>query len=472
MLMLAWRNLISLAVPLALAGCQTVLSAREAQRAVAPRSSDGPVAVAADRVSLRGADLETLVLFAITNRPSMTSARLAVDDARLALREIAADAPLLSSTPWFSPDVSASVGHSESSASAKFDDLRSHTSGGASGSLSLDVLIWDFGRNAARARAQAEAVVAAELACAQEGFAVFDEVASAYFTTLEKDALLEVALTNEYEYVEHLNRAEEELKAGVGKQLDVLRARLDVATAREGVVAASNQVVTAGAELMRALGVELTRGTRDDVLSRDTGDLDRLVVAFPVSATDAEAAFALARTNAPAMRVRRAQLRAASAQVDAAMADLLPSVSASVSLNWTDPLWLWRWGVSGVQSVFTGWKKTTAVDRAVVAMMSRDAALGEAEQELSASVALAVAERDNAHKAFATACESVKSAKENLDLVRERYALGDASAVDFTDAVSGYVSALGSRVTAYYRGQRAEAKLYEVMGRDPRYGVN
>lgn len=468
-----WARCCSLAAAVLVAGCVSFVEVRELQREAAVRSSDGGDASArGGRLALAGTDLRGLVDFALTNRPSMAAAVLAVDDARLALKEIAADAPLLSTTPWMAPEVSASGGYSAASVSSKFDELESRTDGRAAGALSLDVLIWDFGRNSARKDAQAERVVAAELACAVEGFAIFDEVASAYFTVLEKDTLLEVALTNELEYVEHLSRAEEEFKAGVSKQLDVLRARLDVATSREMTVAASNEVVTAGAELMRALGVELSRGGRDDVLARDTGSLERLVAAFPVTTYDAAEAFAIARTNAPAMRVKRAELRSASAQVDFAMADLYPSVSASVSLDWTDPLWLWRWGVSGAQSLFTGWKKTTAVDRAVVAMMRADAALAEAEQALSASVALAVAERDNAQKAFATARESVAAAKENLDLVRRRFDLGEASAVDFTDAVADYVTALGGSVTAYYRGQRAEAKLFEVLGRDPVYGVN
>ena len=469
--MTIFRIILPVAAVCLTAGCLSLFEARDAQRSVAARSSDAG-APDLPRIDLLGSDLATLVDFALTNRPSMAAAALAVADARLALREIAADAPLLSTTPWGAFDASASGGHSESSASAKFDGLSSRTDGRASGALSLDILLYDFGRNAARKHAQAERTVAAELACVREGFAVFDEVAAAYFTTLEKDALLEVARTNEFECAEHLKRAEEEFKEGVVNQLDVLRARLDVATAREGVVAASNEVATAGADLMKALGVELSRGTREDVLAPDTGALDRLVVAFPVTTADEQEVFAFARTNAPALRVKRAELRAASAAVDAAVADLYPSVSASVSLDWTDPLWLWRWGVSGVQSLFTGWKKTTAVDRAVVAMMSADAALGEAEQALSQSVALAVAERDNAAQSFATACESLATAAENLDLVRRRYELGEASGVDFTDAVSGYVEALGNRVKAYYRGQRAEAKILDVTGTEPRYGVN
>ena len=84
-----------------------------------------------------------------------------------------------------------------------FDDLsmadhrlRSGTTGNASAGLSLDILVYDFGRNRARANAQVERVVSAEYALVSEGYAVFEEVSEAYFTLMARDALLEVAQTN------------------------------------------------------------------------------------------------------------------------------------------------------------------------------------------------------------------------------------------------------------------------------------
>ena len=64
---------------------------------------------------------------------------------------------------------------------------------------------------------------------------------------------------------------------------------------------------------------------------------------------------------------------------------------------------------------------------------------------------------------------SLKRAKENLDTVREQYQVGDVSRVDYTDAAADYASAMGDRVRAFYRGQIAESKLYQVTGRMPRY---
>ena len=155
--------------------------------------------------------------------------------------------------------------------------------------------------------------------------------------------------------------------------------------------------------------------------------------------------------------------------MDRAVADLFPSISASVSLNWTDPVWYWRWGVSAAQTLFTGGRKVTAVERAVVAMKSAESDVHAAEQALSRNLGIAIAERDNAMEALRTAIESVRQASENLDTVRSRFEVGDVSRVDFTDAVSAYAEALASRVKAFYRGQMAEAALFELTGTEPQY---
>ena len=462
-----WIAVVALA---AVAGCGTIRAARETQERLAFR---GTPAEAASRVApvvdLKGCPMRALVEFALANRPSMQSAVLDVQDARLALKEIASDAPIASATPWNAAGLNGSFGYTESSPSAHFSDLGHTRRGKPSGSLSLDLLIWDFGRNAAQAKAQAERVVAAEQNCVQQGYQVFDDVAGAYFTLLQNEALLEVAYTNRAEYAEHLRQAELKLELGEAKELDVMKSRLDLAKSDQELVAASNDLVTAGANLMAAMGIDASTGNAETVLGVRIGGLDRVLRALPDSATGAEAAFDFACTNAPAMQVARARLRSASADVDYAVANLMPSVSASLSLNWTDPLWYWRWGVDAVQSLFTGFRKTTAVDRARVALESAAAAVAHEEQQLSKDLELAIAERDNAAEALRTAIVYVKQARENLETVKAQYEVGDVSRVDFTDAVSEYTKALGERIRAFYRGQVAEASLFRLLGLPPAY---
>lgn len=451
------------------AGCSVISGARKAQEEVSSKSREDAPALAG-QVDLAGLSLEELVSVAMSNRPSVVAARLAVEDARLALKQLAADAPVVSRTPWTSPRLSVAAGHSEASdAVGDLDDLRFSTDGSMSGTVSLDLLVYDFGRYGAAAAEAAENVVAAEKALVDTGFSVFGEVSAAYFTLHEKSALLEVAYTNEYEYLEHLHRAEDSLAVGEGKMLDVTRAKLDLSRARETTIAASNSVVIAGAEFLRAMGVETVRGDFNDILPSGSGSLATMYKAFSASRYTADEAFFFARTNSPSVSIARAKLRAASSKVDRCIADLGPTLSAGASFRFTDPLWAWGWAVDAAQSLFQGFRKTTAVERSVVAMRSAASAVDEVEQELSKAIEIAVAERDNSVKARDTARTSLKEARENLATVKTQYALGDVSRIEFTESVSDFVSALGSSVSAFYGEQRAEARLFSLLGSMPVY---
>ena len=421
-------------------------------------------------IQLASTKLSDLVAFAMTNRPAMVSAALAVKDARLQLKSIAADAPLASKTPWSALDANLSLGYSESSSAEHFKDFDSSTErGSASGSLSLDLLLYDFGRNDARQRSAAEKVIAAELELIQEGYKVFYEVASAYFTLMCNEALCEVASTNITQYATHLAQAKDRYEQGYAQKLDILRAKLDLARAQEGAVAASNDVDVAGANLVAYLGVNAAQGKHYSVLGGRLGGLDRVMRGFNDSTGTVESVFAEARINAPALKVARARLRAASADVDYAIADLKPNISASLSLNWTDPLWMWRWGLSSAQSLFTGWRKTTALERATLALKVSENQVASAELQLSRNLEVALAERDNAKEAEKTANESLIQARENLETVLSQYEVEEVSRIEFTDAVSSYTEALGNRVKSFYRGQMAEAALFELIGMIPQY---
>ena len=451
---------------LVISGCMTIYNAYEAQEAVADKGN-GVCKAEVRKLELSDYSLKELVQFAMTNRPSMVSAALAVVDARLALKEIAADAPLVSYSPWTSPHLALSGGHAESS--APDTPINWRTEGNASAGLSLDILIYDFGRNASRASAQVERVLAAEHDFIRTGYAVFTEVATAYFDLMESDALLSVAITNETEFALHLKEAEDRLAAGEAMKLDVTRAKSNLYQAREEVIVASNSVVTSGAALMKALGVDVSRGTRDEVYPASGDALRSVMRGFARTDYGVDSSFDLARTNAPSMAIARAQLRAASRQVDYAIADLMPSVSAQVGINWADPLWVWHWGIDAAQSVFTGFRKVTAVDRAVVAMQGAATAVDEAEQQLSLDLETAIAVRDNALKKLETARMSVIEAREDLGLVKQQYQEGEVSRVDFTEAVTSYARALGNRISAFYTNQRAEAALFAIVGRVPEY---
>ena len=437
-------------------GCSTIKRARTAQADVAQAADDAKAnSKEVTHVDLRGLRLVDYVAWAMNHRPSIEAAHLAVTNAALELSRVTSDREL---------QLNLSSGFSQSTANRSTHFSWHQDRGKFTSDVSLDLLIYDFGRIDARERQARENLVAAQRNLADAEFAVFNDVAKSYFTLLRNDALLEVARTNEFQYAEHLRQAESLFSEGEVKKLDVLKARVDLSDARLATINASNEVVTAGAAFIRALGLSAERATREDVMSVAADALATSKSDLKPTTYNSAEALDLARTNAPSLMVLRAKLRAASAEVDYAIADLFPSLSFSSAFSFADPTWNWSWGFRAVQNILDGFRKRTLVDEAVVAMELARVALEEAEQDLSRDLAVAAATRDNARESLATARIEVQQAKENLDTVVEQYRLGDASRIDFTDAASGYASALGARVKAFYAGEIAEAELIRLTG--------
>ncbi len=461
------KGLRLLAALLMVAGCSHIRNAREAQEKVeASGRGDKP---AFGLVYLKRAPLEQLVAFAMTNRPSVVNARLAVEDARLAIKEAAPDAPLLSDSPWTTPLFTVNGAYEEATQGMAlghgFGDMNRKPSAG----ISVSLLVYDFGRFSARSKQLAEATVSAEMQLATIGYEVFNEVASSYFTFLEKCALFEVARTNEILYANHLARAEARQQAGEAYRLDVLRARLDLANARKAVVAASNLVDTSGAKLMNALGVDASRGTWQQVIGNPGLGMDTVKRGFARTFYKVDEAYDFARTNTPVMCVKRANLRAASFAVDYAVADAMPKITVSSGFSWTDPLWVFKWGAAAAYSLSTGLRQFVNIDRSVVSMKKAETEVVKAEQQLSVDLEVAIANRDNSVAAIESAIASVKSAKENLDTVQEQLSVGYVSRIELSDAIASHSVATGDAIVAFYDGQRAEAALFALVGKYPVY---
>ena len=457
-------SLFALAAGLIAAGCETVERARAAQAGAATATNDVDVAARTwnpAELNLLGSDLYGYVAFAMTNRPSLASARLSVSNAVLELTSVNSDREL---------QARLSGGYSQATHNSGSHFSGHQNRGKGTGDISLDLLICDFGRIDARELRARENLVAAQRDLADAEFAVFDEVAQAYFTVLRNDALLEVARTNEAMFAEHLEQSESLYAAGEAKKLDVLKARVDLSDARLETITASNDVVTAEAEFLRTLGLSGFGVVRTDVLAVPTNALAAARATLPATSSASADGLDIARTNAPALMVLRAKLRAASAQVDYAVADLLPEITLTSALSFADPTWNWSWGFRAVQSLLDGLRKQTAVDQAVVAMNQAWTEVETAEQRLAYDLSVAAATRDRARESLETARIQVEQARENHENVMMQYRVGDASRLDFTDATSSLVSALGARVKAFYGGECAEARLIRLTGRVASFG--
>jgi outer membrane protein len=438
------------------AGCGTICRAKQAQNKVRD-VSNGTSSCSLKRVDFKGVGLEDFVSFALTNRPEIVSAELAVKNAALSLQSITGDRALDISTRanWSRSTLNRTSHYSWRSKEDPF-----------SSSISLDLLLYDFGRIDAREAAARWELVSAQSQLSERKLDVFGEVCKSYFQLMQSDALLEVARTNEFQYAEHLKEAQHLLDAGEAVKLDVLKARYDLSGAHLATINASNAVSVAASSFLKSLGLQIDGYTRDDVLPVVKGafNINPTNAEFKVSSEKAHELLPIARITSPSLSLLRTKLNAASARVDYAIADLFPELRLSGSATFTDPIWNLSGGLNAVYSLFQGFKKTIAVDQAVLEMKIAAEGVNSAELDLSHKFASAVSSRDDAVESYKTATVQVAQATENLDNVNECYKVGTASRVDFTDAAADFASALGTKVKAYYAGQMAEVELIRLLG--------
>jgi outer membrane protein TolC len=443
-----------------LAACETIHNADLAKMEVM-QCANTQYSDTTQRVNLVGFQLADYVDFALTNRPEVISAELAVEAKLMALRTLQSGRP-------FMPHLTLSTGYGQATAN-NTSHYSGHNSGRYRGSVGFEMLLLDFGRYDADFRAACEDLASAEMSLADVRLGVFEEVSTSYFTLLMNDALLDVARTNEWECMNHLSQATNRFENGEAKLLDVLRARLDLSEAVQARISASNDTVTAGAEFLRSLGLSADCASRFDVLPVSENGLDSTLKEFELSRMSTADALEFARTNSPALMAKRAQLRVAVNDVDWAVSDLFPELKLSSSFDFSDPVWNWSWAFNAAQSIFLGWRKTTAVDSAVVRMRSAQMDVEIAERNLSRDLAVAIAGRDDSIASLAAARTSVRQARENLRVANEQYRLGEASRIDYTTAVSDYAVALGKRVKAFYEGQLAESRIIRLTGSEALY---
>lgn len=448
----SWLRMAGMAAVLGMVGCETVDRARHAQREEADRMP-GERTYRAEEVGLTNGVTVTLgqvERIALQVHPAVCQARQDVENARLSFQMIRSSRL---------PQITASGGYQRSTQnSAAARPYSATTSGSWSGSLGLDWLVYDFGKLNAQERQSFETLVAAEEKLRQSEIDRVYAVRSAFFESHRRKNLLRVAVENARQYRVHLDEAESMLEVGTRKKYDVTKAKVDWGNACLQVITASNQWVTARATLHQAVGLtDSPQMELAESVMRDTPE-----------GKDVEGLMNLARENAPTLAVLRARVRAASAAVDEAIANLYPSVTAGAGLDLAGRSFPLVWNFSGLlratQNLFDGKKNLRLIDQAVVALRTLRAQEAEEEQRLYKELVDAFAQWKSARESSEIAKLTWEQAKENLAIVEEQYRVGTSSSVERTDAQVSLTEAEANVVTAKYDEQDAQAKLANLVG--------
>ena len=428
-----------------LAGCTTVREARRAQREDAERT----VRWAETPFAAREGDLamEELAAWARTNAPAVVQARQDVVQAQIALRSVKAA---------FIPVVDGSIAYTYASKNIDPHDTKWDGDGTWGGNVSLNWLLYDFGRTRASTRRAVAALAAADQAeRAAENGAVYG-VRAACFALRRAEELHRVAVETSESYRLHRDQTKDRFDVGAAMNYEVSKAEVDYQNALLSEISASNAVETARASLALALG--LAESPRIAL-----GDCS-----FPEMTNDVGALMAVAATNAPALAALRAAADAAKDYVDWTICDLYPNLSLRLTFDAkgdSSPL-LWNYAAvpAVAQTLFSAGAKNRQIETAVAQLRAARSKLAEAEQQLFNQVLTATLSADRARKSLAVAEAALAASKENFDVVSSRYDVGKASALERTDAQVALSSAEAAVVTARYDLQDTQILLARLIG--------
>ncbi|MBR1608208.1 MAG: TolC family protein, partial [Kiritimatiellae bacterium] len=281
-------------------------------------------------------------------------------------------------------------------------------------------------------------------------------VRSACFALGRARELLEVAHATSESYREHRDQTKDRRDVGAAMDYEVSKAEVDYQNALLSEISAANAVETARASLCLALGL----AENPDIALGDCS--------FPEIPGTAAELMEIARTNAPALAALKASADAAKDYVDWTICDLYPKLSFSLTFDAkgdSSPL-LWNYAAvpAAAQNLFSAGAKTRQIEAAVAQLRAARSKLAQAEQETWNAIVLATLAADRARKSLSVAETALDAAKENFEVVANRYEVGKASALERTDAQVALSAAEASVVTARCDLQDTQILLARIVG--------
>ena len=432
-------------------GCRTVQEARKVQQDPSVQLP-GEITVRAESAGLvagRCYSLSELEDFAVRCNPTVRQAEFAVNQAEISLR---------SARAGYLPTLSASAGHSRGTSNSNRHHGSTRNHGAYSGGLNFGITAYDFGRTSAAIDSAQAALSAAYAEYNAAKSEVIYNVRQNFFAVLRARDLHQVAVEAVQQYKEHLDQVKTKFEVGKGIQYDVTKAEVDYHNAQLNEITAANNILLGCAKLNQALGLA------------ESPDFTLGQFKLREYEADADKLMEMARKAEPALIALRYRIAASNAKIDAAIAQLYPELSLSLSgsLSGHNPALPWLWNLSGALSMaanlFNAGENMRSIESAMLDLRQARSRYAAKEQSVYCNLRTAALNMLKARRQMEVSALSERSARENLDIVNEKFKIGKASSVDRTDAQVSYSTAKAHAVTAYFDYQDAQAQAAYLIG--------
>ncbi len=303
----------------------------------------------------------------------------------------------------------------------------------------------------------------AELRSADARQALLLTVAQAYYQVLTARAVIEVHESQLRSASRHLEIARTRLVSGIGRRVDINRARADALRSEESLIAAHTSLVDSRDALgvLTGIGGLPTAADAPELEAPEAGERE-LIDAAERNRSDLEA--------------ERAALDLAEARLDASWMQLLPSLDASwqlthrfTSANAFSSSDRTRWNVYLVLSVpIYSQTRYADLDRSRAEVRRAEIASENARRNAALEVRRARRGYLTAVKKTAVAAEQAEIARETLQLTEAEWIAGTGSSLAVTDAARALREAETNLATRRFEAQLALLELLRAAGRDMR----
>jgi len=397
--------------------------------------------------------LERCISVALAQDPDLRGLGYAAD---------AAQARLVEDRSVLLPSASASAGYQKNEAvKTNFDDpfrnASINTYDYKVGQVSVNQLLFDFGKRYASVQATRFLRDAARLRRDAQAVLISAEVKQAYYNLLQTKRARSLRAETVEQYHQHLAAAQTRFDAGARPKYYVTKAETDLSSAELDLIKADKDYQVAQAVLATAMN--FIDPPPFDIV--DTLDFEKY---------DATLDGILARATSD-----RQDLKGLAAQVDssrksltAARGDLFPVFYASAAYQfggsrspYTNG---WNAGVNVTADLFTGLRKIGKIAEARDLMRQTETQVESLKLQISIDARQAFLSLQEAEKAIQTATLSIKQAKENLAIAEISYTTGSGTPLDVTDATVLYSNARLNLISALYDYKIARANIEKTMG--------
>lgn len=327
--------------------------------------------------------------------------------------------------------------------------------------LTLSWLLWDFGGRSATVESARQLLAAASETQSSTLQSVFLAAVQAFYQVHASTAALAATRESERAAGESLRAAEARYRVGTGTPADRLQAQTAYSQATLARISAEGSLQTAYGALANVIGRDAQRSPA----------LAPVLDPAPDARFERDLSVLIdeARRHRPDLRAGEAQVAAAEADIAAARAAGLPTLSLVATANNTDSSTgpAMHDGSLGVRvdiPVFSGFATNYRVRSAEEQRAIRAAQLERTRLQVSLDVWNAYQNLITATQSVKSAADLLASAEQSARVARGRYEAGVGSLLELLNAQSALASARLQDVQAKYGWRTGRATLAQAIG--------